>query len=200
MAPAGADCEQQLLDLRLKKFIAQYHYLESELCEMQFAFDGFNEEFKRDFKDAIESALGRAVEEAKIRHETDGQKGDSLEMQEDDDGTAPSDLAKRLYKKLAMVLHPDKPGGSDEAFKTAKDAYRKKDTLKLLLLAEEAGVPTDGMYSRKDDLSGSLKLLETKIESIKSSLAYTWYNAAEDERPTLREHITKILSRVHGPA
>lgn len=37
--------------------------------------------------------------------------------------TAPEDVAKAAYRALSLSLHPDRPGGSDEAMKRLNAAY-----------------------------------------------------------------------------
>lgn len=50
----------RLLRLRLRKFVTQYRYLDTELEEIRYVFEGYNAAFKEDFKDDIEAAMRRA--------------------------------------------------------------------------------------------------------------------------------------------
>lgn len=188
--------DQRMLELRLQRSISEYRYLECQLGEMKYAMECFADSFNRDFEaDIIEAKKRRAAQSLDgASQPLVDQHDTNMASSNTDDG--PSRLARRVYKRLALVLHPDKPTGSLSAFRSLEEAYREKDTLKLLLIADTAKVTIIDMYTGADDMSASLGLIQTKVANIKASVAWAWYDAVESDRPALRIKIVDTLSKV----
>lgn len=191
---------QHLLDLRLKRLVSEYRFMECQLEEMTFAMDSFASKFREEFQTDIALAASRKLCVINLKEEFDGQDTDaetdcskghisSCSLDE------PSRLARRLYKRLALILHPDKPSGSAPAFQAVEEAYRGQDSLKLVMLAHEAGIPVEGMFTEFDDVSSSITCIREKINKIKASVAWAWYDAEESTRPQLRRAIVETLGR-----
>lgn len=206
---------QHLLDLRLRKHISEYRFMECQLEEMTFAMEAFADAFRDEFSVDIAAAARRQPTELKhttvdasadadvstetettanehdCEHGVDAEPVDKSGRMHDE----PSRLVRRLYKKLALVLHPDKSGGYAVAFLAVEEAYRERDALKLLMIAAEAHISIEGIYTQGDDVSDSLSLIQGKISKIKSSIAWAWYDATEADRPRLRKTIVETLGR-----
>ena len=43
------------------------------------------------------------------------------------------DSIKTIYKKLSLLVHPDRKGGSTEEFKELNKYYKEKDINKIIL-------------------------------------------------------------------
>lgn len=192
---------QHLLDLRLKRHISEYRFMECQLEEMAFAMEAFGDAFRDEFRTDIASAASRrlAVENADAcRLQADATEEvhdlDPLPVHNAAKGGA-SRFVRKLYHKLAVVLHPDKTGGSTAAFLAVEEAYREQNPLKLLMIAHDAHIPMNGLYTQEDDVSGSITLIKNKIAKIRASVAWAWYDAAEADRPQLRRSIVETLGR-----
>lgn len=219
--------QQYLLQLRLKRHVSEYHFLECQLNEMTFAMDCFAEAFREEFHTDIASAAARSLTihadtgmdtregggegkgEGEVPQEQDGVvkrttafnhqlQGGVTQVQTANNSVVPDDprrLARRLYKRLALVMHPDKINGSAHAFLAVEQAYREGDALKLLSIATQGGVSIDGMYACDNDVANSMAMIKNKIANIKSSIAWAWYDATESDRPQLRILIVETLNR-----
>ena len=87
----------------------------------------------------------------------------------------------KLYKKIAMELHPDKDTGDADKFAKASDAYEKGFWSVLLEYALELDI-------EPDNLSEMLPLLKKEAEKIRKQIqsnsgVYSWkfYECEEDE-------------------
>ena len=181
-----------LLELRLKKYIHHYSFLESELAETQHMFADYNKQFKLDFKDAIETALKKHFS-----------KGNSHECQREDPLPehplkAPGvHLLNKLFRKIALKVHPDKSNSiSPEIFCQLEEHYRNQDLLKLLLLAAETDTDIDRSCIVSEDFLAfetNIAKLQDKIDKIRNSLAWTWCTAADNEKPMLRASMLNLI-------
>lgn len=80
---------------------------------------------------------------------------------------------KRLYKKLATHLHPDR-GGSDERFQMLKDSYNNNDLIELLSLASEFDIEYEVDESDEETFKKNLNSIESEINRMKDTLAWLW--------------------------
>lgn len=184
---------QHLMDLRLKRHISEYRFLESQWDEMSFAMKGFAESFQEEFH--VDIAL------AAVRTTALTVPGGDIVLSAEPipHSTNPSHLVRRLYRRLALVLHPDKPGGNSVAFLAVEQAYRAQDALKLLMIAVDAGISVDGMCTDDNDVSASMTLIRDRIFRIQMSIAWAWYNVSEAARPELRAMIVATLGKLQVP-
>lgn len=175
-----------LLDLRLKKYIYHYSFLESELAETQHMFDDYNKQFKLDFKDAIAAAMQKHSYNLK----------QEVTQEEPPDTSGPGmSLLNKIFRKIALKVHPDKSGTTSSGlFCKLEEHYRDQDVLKLMLLAAETDTKIDGIVS--DDFIAfdtNITKLQDKIEKIKGSLAWTWCTAADEQRQALRASMLNLI-------
>ena len=179
-----------LLELRLKKYIHQYSFLESELAETQHMFVEYNKQFKIDFKEAISAALQKHSSSV-ISNEFPQQQPEIAPK------TPGINLLNKLFRKIALKVHPDKSKDvSPEIFCKLEQHYRDQDLLKLLLLAAETGTPVDGNCLDSEDFNAfetNIIKLQDKIDKIKNSLAWTWCTAADNEKPMLRVSMLNLI-------
>lgn len=174
-----------LLDLRLKKYIYHYSFLESELAETQHMFDEFNKQFKLDFRDAIAGAIQQHSHT--IKQDVN---------QEPHDSSGPGmNLLNKIFRKIALKVHPDKSGTQFAGlFCKLEEHYRDQDVLKLMLLAAETDTKIDGILP-EDFIAFDTNLtkLQDKIEKIKGSLAWTWCTAADEQKQALRASMLNLI-------
>lgn len=178
-----------LLELRLKKYINHYSFLESSLAETQHIFAEYNKQFKVDFKDAIESALQK--------HSSKANSHDFQHLPEISPKAPGVNLLNKLFRKIALRVHPDKSKDvSPEIFCKLEEYYRDQNLLKLLLLAAETGTAVDQSCLVSEDFIAfetNIANLQDKIDKIKNSLAWTWCTAAVNEKPKLRASMLNLI-------
>lgn len=195
---------QHCLDLRLKTSISRYCYLEDELNETLYVLSCFNASFNNEFHDEILLASGRATHSDVLSQQSIALDiaMDGGMIEKNNTSTCASlesvRLARKMYKRLALALHPDKNGGHCEDFLLVEEAYRNLDTLKLFIIAKKKGLNIDGMYALGDELESSIVMMENKLTSIKHSIVWAWYIASEDNKPLIRKQIASTLVNVAG--
>lgn len=187
---------QNLMELRLRRQVSEYRFLECQLDEMSFVMKGFAEAFQEEFHVDIAMAAVRTTCLSGLGGEMESASEESASVLNQTSSKEPSPLVRKLYRRLALALHPDKPGGNSTAFLAVEQAYRVRDALKLLLIAADAGISMNGMYTEDDDVSTSMTMINERIFRIKMSIAWAWYNASEAERPGLRTLIVATLGKL----
>ena len=80
---------------------------------------------------------------------------------------------KKLFKKLATILHPDR-GGSDEDFYKINEAYEEGDLVTLLKYAKEYGIEYEFDTSDSEIFEENLSKIELEINRMKGTLAWVW--------------------------
>ena len=91
------------------------------------------------------------------------------------------DKLKKLYKKLAAHVHPDR-GGSNALFQEVNKAYESNNLMTLLTKAGEYGIDYDVDDDDEQILERNLKELELEIHRKKSTLAWLWGRGSKKER------------------
>lgn len=91
------------------------------------------------------------------------------------------DKLKKLYKKLAAKVHPDR-GGSDEEFHMVNEAYENNNLMSLLTKAGEFGLEYEVDNSDEKLLDKNLTELRHEIDRMKGTLAWLWGTGSEKER------------------
>lgn len=80
---------------------------------------------------------------------------------------------KKLFKKLASFMHPDR-GGSDEEFHKLSNAYDEGDLITLLNYAKKYNIDYDMDETDSDVFKNNLDKLESEITRMKATLAWAW--------------------------
>ena len=88
---------------------------------------------------------------------------------------------KRLYKKLASHLHPDK-GGSDEQFQSLRDSYNNNDLIELLSLASKFDIEYEIDETDEKTFKKNLKSIESEIKRMKDTLAWVWSTGTPSQK------------------
>ena len=189
--------------LKLRRFCSQYEYLETELDETRYLFEKYNKQFleenyKTEPTENSQSANGPISMDIHIYKELPKEVPEELpeelpkelpeELPEDFDelqGESSQDLdinIKRLYRRLSLKTHPDKPGGDKESFEEVNDAFKNKDFLKLLLLASKYSIDIDDITIPMDNFEKNILDLKEKINNFKRTLAWNWATATPDQK------------------
>lgn len=80
---------------------------------------------------------------------------------------------KKLYKKLAAKVHPDR-GGTNQLFQEVNSAYESNNLMALLTKAGEYEIDYEVDNSDTTILESNLKQLEDEIARMKDTIAWTW--------------------------
>tara|TARA_B100000131_G_scaffold310485_1_gene342211 strand:+ start:264 stop:824 length:561 start_codon:yes stop_codon:yes gene_type:complete len=104
---------------------------------------------------------------------------------------------KKLYRKIASKIHPDKEmcGDADKFAKAAK-AYKEQDIGTLLEIAGEINIELfDLSEEALSLLKNSIISLENEIIKLKGTISWAWYNSSSEEEKDIL--IEKIVNH-HG--
>jgi hypothetical protein len=214
----GIDGDNVLQKLKMKKFFAQYEYLDSELSETQYLFDIYNKDFLKECMGKntreetnnvrVNGAEGVAVEEdvnnVSVSAASDGSaaSGSSGAKDEEDakggeldaNDTSSSEMdesLKKLYKMLSLKTHPDKNGGDQTLFIEVKQAYHDKNIFKLIIIATKLNVDISYISDAVELFEKSISEMQLKIENFKKTIAWHWAHADDVKKEKIREYIKK---------
>ena len=164
-----------------KKWIYKYKYLKYEFDETKELRDKYIKDFnsKFTFKD---------------------KKEDVVIIPKEDELNSPPKKAKNkkvkeLYKKLSKKLHPDK-GGNEKDFNELNELYETENILEMAIKAEELNIEVENIneYFTDDSFSSLCYNLEEQTSFIKTTLAWKWAVATEEERKIL----VQLFEQQHG--
>ena len=155
-----------------RKFYHRYEYLKLELEETQEEFD----EYDKDWNKRFGKYFNKIQTELWINEETGEVRKDIPDKKET---KAPiPDKLKKLYRKLAPKVHPDRGGDKDE-FNEVKEYYEDRDLLGLLSHASKHDIEIE--LDEEDDklLENSCKKVANKIKFLQSSVIWNFYTGKD---------------------
>ena len=95
----------------------------------------------------------------------------------------------KLYRKIAMALHPDKQNGDEKRFAKVNQAYENGKWSVLLEEAIELGIEPDDFAYLSELLKEEKQELKEKIQHNKGVYSWKFYECDEDE--SCREKLIK---------
>ena len=104
-----------------------------------------------------------------------------------------SDTMKKVYRKVANKVHPDKKGGDEEMFKIAAKANKNKDFGALLEMADELEIDIELSNELINEMTKQCTAVIQNITSMKTTTAWTWAHSKPQERESLRLYILETL-------
>ena len=123
------------------------------------------------------------------REEEKEDREDSGNLDEDESGPETPKWAKNLYRKIAMLTHPDRIAGDpDELLKTklftrAADAMRSGKLDDLVDVAIEAGIDVDLNDAEVERrIQNKIDDAENDLHSMENCIAWTWCESESDEQ------------------
>jgi len=186
-----------IMSIRIKKYKKLMHevkYLRTELEyqeEVLAEYHQLFEEYYRRWCNENNVDIGQQEQQNAKRVEEIVPEPKTLQKHDKDDRIIPEqhiqdklDAKKfnKLYKKIAMELHPDKDTGDADKFAKASDAYEKGFWSVLLEYALELEIEPDNLSEMLPLLKKEAKKIRKQIQ--KNSGVYSWkfYECEENEK------------------
>jgi hypothetical protein len=183
------DIDDVLINLKIKRFLTQYDYLELELEETQYIFDKYNKQFVKDYYDVDLPPKATIVLPTEINEndELPSEYNDTEDLE--DDKLQEYIQLKKLYKLLSLKTHPDKNKGNKEEFYQINKAYKEKNILKLFKFCIKYNIEVNSLIVNKCILlfEQNITDMQNKIYNLKQSLAWKWCNATDEERDEFKK-------------
>ena len=172
-----------LIKLRQKKIRQKLRYLQLELMETKIIYNNSMERFRIDFSQDIEP--DESVKQAQ----------DTKDPYEEIQTEVSEDTMKKVYRKVANKVHPDKKGGDKEKFQVAAKANKNNDFGTLLEMADELEIDIELSNELIDEMTKQCAAVVTNITNMKTTLAWTWAHSKEQEREALRLYILETIKQ-----
>jgi len=171
----------ELIKLRQKKIRQKLRYLQLELMETKIIYKNSMERFRVDFSKEIEP--DESVKQAQ----------DTKDPYEEIQTDVSSDTMKKVYRKVANKVHPDKKGGDKEKFQLASEANKNNDFGQLLEMADELEIDIELSNELINEMTKQCTAVIQNITSMKTTTAWTWAHSKPQERESLRLYILETL-------
>lgn len=185
--------DDTLIKIKVKRYLTQFDYLESELEETEYLFKEYNRRFLKEYYNVEEQPPKPKIiiDSANIESESDLQ--DELIDEQTDEKTK---YIKKLYRILSLKTHPDKNNGtteSKEEFAKINKAYKEKDILRLFKFAIKYNIEITPIILETciSLFDKTITELQEKIYHVKQTIAWNWGIASEEEKEIHREVLKK---------
>tara|TARA_R100001443_G_scaffold113157_1_gene127507 strand:- start:70 stop:687 length:618 start_codon:yes stop_codon:yes gene_type:complete len=180
--------------LKNKRLRLQLRATSLELEEVKEELDEFSSLFFNDFKDEIAYREKKKIDNLEKALDEEAHADEEEEEEEEKEETNP--IIQKLYRSIARVAHPDicKDDEIAEKFKEAAAAYADGDWVTLLVIAEDVGVDIPDLPPETlAKIEQSIDELGAQINQFRSSIAYAWGEASDDEREMMRLNVWQIF-------
>lgn len=188
----------------LKKLIFQSQYTSEEFNETNSKMDLYREQFYKEFPEYHEKMLeSQKNSETNNNQNTEEEPVDSnIEEEHDSIKDTKKPLAKKLYRRISKITHPDKVESEflTSYFKKATTAYSENNISELFTIASFLNIDISDIDKEKivNDLKSDIFTKQFLISARKSSIAWLWANAkSEEEKDKLRKIIQKYDEQNH---
>ena len=179
--------------LKLKRLLSKYNYLEIYLEEVNYKYKEYNQKFLSEYYELHPEELTPIKHESIITepitptHQTTGDSEKDYSNLEEEPMLSDSDIVdsiklKNLYKKLSLKTHPDKNNGDDSIFKIVLHAYKNKNILKLINIANQFNISIEYDDNMITYIEDNILNIEKKIDELQHHLCWLWCNANNDDK------------------
>lgn len=177
-----------LIDLKIKRYLTQYDYLELELEETEYMFEQFNKQFLKEYYNIEEKPKIVPPPNDNSSPIDEQTSTDIPEINIDDYEEDDIDL-KKIYKLLSLKTHPDKKTGNKNDFQEIHKAFKQKNVLKLIKFCIKYNIPLDNIIFQKSLIlfENNITDIQTKIQQFKQTLAWQWCNATDEQKEILKQ-------------
>ena len=188
--------EYVIMSIRTKKYkklLQEVKYLRSELEYQEEVLAEYHHLFEEYYRrwcgennvdiDKQEQKNSKRVDEIIPKPSKQEYDSNGLVILEDIKQEQKEDMKKmnKLYRKLAMELHPDKQNGDEKKFAKVNEAYENGKWSVLLEEAIELGIEPDNFSYLSELLREEKKELKQKIKHNKGVYSWKFYECEEDE-------------------
>lgn len=179
------------MNRKLKKLNLKHEYLLLEEEDVRLELHSYVSDFERRFNKYYNNPKSKSSSETQdyiwVNQET-GETSNTPPLDEDINSESKKSKDKRLeskskkvdsvkmkklFKKLAAIIHPDR-GGSDEEFHKLNEAYDDGDLITLLNYAKKYDIEYEMDKSDSEIFEKNLNKIESEISRMKSTLAWLW--------------------------
>ena len=199
--------------MRLEKkhelILLRLRYLKKELDFVKQTFDVASEEFLEEYKRKVTSLpdmqkekIKKSLNKEKKRRETDA-RVPPPQAKKALSESVKEKHAKKLFKEVAKVSHPDaiidsseeEKSEKEKLFKKAQQAVEGSKYFELLEVAEELGVEippptTEGLLLLKESVRG----INKEIKDFKKTYSWIWYHSENTKVQIMSKYIASIIS------
>lgn len=181
--------------IKLKRLISKYNYLDIYLQEINIQYKIYNQTFLKEYYEMNPEELSNSSQNTNNSKETKEKQDNEDEKQhneeeieeieeKDTDKIDPEikEVLNKLYRKISLKIHPDKPNGDNEKFIKALNAYKSNNILELIILAdlyEIEYVLTETVFSY---IEKEIETLDNKINELQHHVCWLWCNADEETK------------------
>ena len=190
---------------KFKKLTLQHAFLVLEKEEIEEICDEADKKMRAylkahsdEFKEMLDLPPPKPSSQEATHELDDEDHNEDEEDEEDEETNTPpknKDL-KKLYRKIASKIHPDKENGNGPLFQEAVQAYREDNLARLLEIAGNENIEITELSQE------SLVLLEKNIETISEEIltlrqtaGWRWHHAKTDEE---RNAIMSLVLSTRG--
>lgn len=101
-----------------------------------------------------------------------------------------------VFRKIVSKSHPDKTDGSRiDSYIDATSAKKQKNISKLVSISKDLNIDLNNLsYQDISDIETSIKRVQAKIKTIKSSYPYTWFFLSKPQKAELVKDFLKKSS------
>jgi len=193
---------------KLKKYNLKYEYLKLEEEDIRDDLSDYIKDFDNLFNKYYQNPPpGRPpVNEVWVNEETGevkdtppdpfeeykkvAEEAEAKRLERIDELKNRPDKVKKLYKKLAIYVHPDR-GGSDELFQQVNKAYTDNNLMWLLRKALEYDIDYELDDTDEDVLNKNLEELTNEIRRMKGTSAWMWGTGGTKDRERVVSRVQK---------
>jgi hypothetical protein len=162
----------------LKKLVYHYRYLKLDLDEVVEQHTELTIEFEKEFSNVLKESKEIEVP-AKPKDKKKPNTDESV---------------KKIYKKTAKQLHPDK-GGDEEEFKELNERYKSNDLLGVIDFAIDNNIDIDYSEGDVELMNNSVDSLKSQIDDYKNKIAYVWKFGTPFQRGQVLNTLSNHLGR-----
>ena len=172
----------------VKKITLKYQYLKLELEDI---LDQMTE-----YENKWSSRFGKYFVPDKVEVWKNTETGETSEKLPENKNTKveKNKKIKKIYRKLATTLHPDK-GGSKDKFNLLKQAYENNDILGLLTLDSVDNLEDEIEEEDINLLNNSIEFLTKRIQEKKMTMVWQYYTGNDEAKKVVLQQIELISGK-----